>query len=686
MIPLDLGDEAPAMNYQVASIADLKDRQASYSQAIKLPKTAHNMRAFGFIDEFDVVAVKAYGAGRCELRCDGARISPLGSVLRVQSVEMSRGGMINCQIVAGAADLFTLLDDSEWLDPDGLWTDQWTADRIAAENANASDIRRRWPQIEPVKEARSFSGTFGTSGAAQHQQYVQAYHLAPCYHLNSLVREIFENQGYEIESDLLNDDFINTLYCTSSKIVPRGEQNGRIHSTATGANLPVPILVAPGEALGWRSVYATPSNTTNAGTTATWTDDVGIAYTAVQFIAEEPGTYVTRLTIVNRGPNPIDGTRKMRYDIRVDGSSVKASTQISIAVGETFVVSVEEEVPIGAIIEVRLLEANASSATTPARTYVDWDVDFQIVVNEGGIASSPSTSDAGIGTTFNLAESTGLKSEKEFVKAYLQLFGAMIDVVHFKAERQEVETIGRIRIYSFGEIYRRRNSGNVVDWSSRLVLSESQESAFAISNYAQRNRIEMKGNDDSPDDGAVIEANNTTLESERTLFSIAFEAGRNISLAPNLQGTTAVVPILEMEDKENDTDEAPPSSPLRPVWLAAEYKGCGSRIIALDNNRANWVEVVDTTGAYQHQHRLMQIPPSTYYPMREYVDRYYQAIEKMLHNARTLSVSLMLDVYDIESLDMMTPVYLKQYGAYFFIEKINNFIAGVPTKVDFVKL
>ena len=45
---LDLPLDAPAMNYQINNLAELKDRNASYSQRISLPRTTYNEQAFQF--------------------------------------------------------------------------------------------------------------------------------------------------------------------------------------------------------------------------------------------------------------------------------------------------------------------------------------------------------------------------------------------------------------------------------------------------------------------------------------------------------------------------------------------------------------------------------------------------------------------------------------------------------------
>lgn len=141
---LDLGDEKPAMTYQINRLNELKDRQAAFSQAIKLPKTANNLRALGFVDDFDVVADAAYEPGKCQLFCDGALLTPFGSLLYVDSVDEWREGTIGCQIVSGTADLFARLAavSNEDMGDADLWGGVWTSEQMTWDNNEASGYRR----------------------------------------------------------------------------------------------------------------------------------------------------------------------------------------------------------------------------------------------------------------------------------------------------------------------------------------------------------------------------------------------------------------------------------------------------------------------------------------------------------------------------------------------------------------
>ena len=82
---LDLGDEVPAMTYQINQLNELKDRNASYSQSIDLPKTRNNLRILGFPDCYDVVTPAAFDPQPCELELDGAIISPPGAMLKSEA-------------------------------------------------------------------------------------------------------------------------------------------------------------------------------------------------------------------------------------------------------------------------------------------------------------------------------------------------------------------------------------------------------------------------------------------------------------------------------------------------------------------------------------------------------------------------------------------------------------------------
>jgi len=114
----DMGDDKPAMNYQVNNIAELKDRQCDYSQNLKLPPTPINCGIFGYSDQLDVITSVPYRKLNCRLFCNESVIAGIGSYLILDKVIDS----FEVQILSGNVDLFETLKSKTMNDLDlGFW-------------------------------------------------------------------------------------------------------------------------------------------------------------------------------------------------------------------------------------------------------------------------------------------------------------------------------------------------------------------------------------------------------------------------------------------------------------------------------------------------------------------------------------------------------------------------------------
>ncbi len=65
---------------------------------------------------------------------------------------------------------------------------------------------------------------------------------------------------------------------------------------------------------------------------------------------------------------------------------------------------------------------------------------------------------------------------------------------------------------------------------------------------------------------------------------------------------------------------------------------------------------------------------------------YYPEIEKILKHTKKVVRYFILSPRDILELDLLIPIYLEQDGAYYYINKIDAWQKGKPTKVELVKL
>jgi hypothetical protein len=64
----------------------------------------------------------------------------------------------------------------------------------------------------------------------------------------------------------------------------------------------------------------------------------------------------------------------------------------------------------------------------------------------------------------------------------------------------------------------------------------------------------------------------------------------------------------------------------------------------------------------------------------------YAPLANMLYRATLRRLKFNLPVYEVAGLKHNIPVYLRQYAAYFYVNKVNNFVAGKLCTVDLIKL
>jgi len=65
---------------------------------------------------------------------------------------------------------------------------------------------------------------------------------------------------------------------------------------------------------------------------------------------------------------------------------------------------------------------------------------------------------------------------------------------------------------------------------------------------------------------------------------------------------------------------------------------------------------------------------------------YYANISRMLTKTNLRRAKFNLPVYEVAGLKHNIPVYLRQYKAYFYVNKISNYVAGQLCTVELIKL
>lgn len=649
---LDLPLDAPAMNYQINNLAELKDRNASYSQRISLPRTTHNEQAFQFSLVVDSGSYVPYMKFPCQLFYEGALISPAGAVLNIVDVSDTSIGI---QIIGATADLFDTLNNTDAKDPGtGMFLLKWYTDTMGQaerylSGPGKSKVLYFWlyatlqknPNVPPI-----------STEAIQEVRELDKFYP----HLNwyDLVTWIFDRKGYSLETDVDPVDRAEMfLPCTYPVLadnpnVPEASGTGWIRDTPSGGFDSVRWQGSPGVTLSDPVAGRLSINTTSGEFSwmTLWDTTITFSFSWSNTSAIQKGTVAVQVThYKNDGTSAIVLTRSW-----TSGSSGSASVDIPMEAGE--------HIQVHGYLRVGSLSTDQYDMRFPVRITAP-------IPPETSPGDRPYP-----GLTYDLLASTGFKSLGDIVKAFFQLFGLTIDVN---------PATKVVRAYSVQEFYNRQSSSGK-NWSDKLIKGKDTKLTFQLSSYAQTNEIKLEDNkDNNVTDSYKFSIPDVNLQPTKLLFQIGFLAGLNQTLydAGSTQRlhTLANYPIWTINRGRMENGEM-----TETTW---EYNAL-SKPMVVHINKSDYLRPQVSVG-----YTLTPIRLCTAYfkNLNYYVPKYYdKLINNILKRPKILQTQILLDSLDIQSLDLFNPIWLEEHGFWFYVSKINNFQAGKITKVDLIRM
>jgi hypothetical protein len=213
-------------------------------------------------------------------------------------------------------------------------------------------------------------------------------------------------------------------------------------------------------------------------------------------------------------------------------------------------------------------------------------------------------------------------------------------------------------------------NANAVDWSDKF--QEWENESYIYGDYAQRNWLRYKYNDEnSYFNDAYLDVSNDNLSDSKTIVqSNIFTRDFNPSEA--LGFSTNVYRLWDKEVKDNGDVNYKPLS-----------------------NRFYFIRAVQKTGSFPIRSEVLnthsslsvaQIESYAKLDFNHFVNSYYPELTKLLNKSKVQSVIMRLNERDVLNFDFSRPVYIKQLGGNFLVNKISNFIPYKNTKVDIVKI
>lgn len=649
---LDLPLDAPAMNYQINNLAELKDRNASYSQRISLPRTTHNEQAFQFSFVVGSGSSAPYMKFPCQLFYEGALISPVGAVLNIVDVSDTSIGV---QILGATVDLFDTLNNTDAKDPgDGMFLLKWYTDTMGQTERHLSGpggVKVLYFWLYATLQKNPNFPPFAMEAIRQVSELDKFYP-----HLNwyDLVTWIFDRAGYSLETDVdLVDRAEMFLPCTYPVLAdnpkaPKASGIGWIRNPTVGTPTGVIWKGSPGVTLSdpvaGRLTIGPGSGTFSWMTL--WDTTITFRFSWSNISAIQKSSVAVKVThYKNDGTSAVVLTRSWS-----SGSSGSASVDIQMEAGEHILVSGTLAVVINPGISI--------------------DLRFPVSITAPPVPETSPGDKPQPGLTYDLLASTGFKSLGDIVKAFVQLFGLTVDV-------NPVTKVARA--YSIQEFYNRRSSSGK-NWSDKLIKGKDTKLTFQLSSYARSNEIKLEDNkDNNVTDSYKFSIPDVNLQPTKLLFQIGFLAGFNQSLydadITNTTHTLANYPIWTINRGRMENGEM-----TETTW---EYNVL-SKPMVVHIDKSDYMRPKVKVGRTITQVRLY----TAYFKnLKYYVPKYYdKLINNILKRPKILQVQILLDSLDIQSLDLFNPIWLEEHGFWFYVSKISNFQAGKIPKVDLIRM
>ena len=648
---LDLPLDAPAMNYQINNLAELKDRNASYSQRISLPRTTHNEQAFQFSFVVGSGSGVPYMKFPCQLFYEGALISPAGAVLNIVDVSDTSIGV---QILGATVDLFDTLNNTDAKDPgDGMFLLKWYTDTMGPSEqylTGPGGVRVLYFWLYATLQKNPNFPPFAMEAIRQVRELDKFYP-----HLNwyDLVTWIFDRAGYRLETDVDPVDRAEMfLPCTYPVLAdnpkaPIASGIGWIRNPSIGT-IGVTWKGSPGVTLSdpvaGRLTIGPGSGTFSWMTL--WDTTITFRFSWSNISAIQKSSVSVKVThYKNDGTSAVVLTRSWS-----SGSSGSASVDIQMEAGEHILVA-----------------GTLAIITNPVSSF---DLRFPVSITAPPVPETSPGDKPQPGLTYDLLASTGFKSLGDIVKAFVQLFGLTVDV-------NPVTKVARA--YSIQEFYNRRSSSGK-NWSDKLIKGKDTKLTFQLSSYAQSNEIKLEDNkDNNVTDSYKFSIPDVNLQPTKLLFQIGFLAGLNQTLydedSTSKAHTLANYPIWTINRGRMENGEM-----TETTW---EYNAL-SKPMVVHINKSDYLRPQVRVGYTLTPIRLYT---ARFKSLNYYVPKYYgKLIDNILKRPKILQTQILLDSLDIQSLDLFNPIWLEEHGFWFYVSKINNFQAGKITKVDLIRM
>ena len=634
------GSESIAIDYSIAKIADISKRSGTRSAQFKLPNTANNRRIYESIDALTSNSLIPYKTCDALLYVDG-----IDQQIRFATISSFKNGY-NINLYGTQTDLYGYLKSQKCEDLDLRKYDHfWTLNNCVSFRNRSDGF------IYPITDNYTDSPNADMDNANRRINVI-SQRAAPRY--EDMVKEIIEQAGYQFENKLLEySEYPNDGICIPfnngevirNKRMSRYEATWNIDSQTISSLLTFPYIVLNPASNGEN--YLSEDNLIS-----------NVQKFADSFFAD----IHIELTITN--PNNFWVNVAIQLPFNISYHDLNPLETRTIVLDFTQEGIGYDGVPVGDM-SIRM------DATMDVQVQ-----GFFTFSNCTWLNNGPTVYDtlipSGAQSLNYITLSTMLPNwtQAELISNYLKLTGSLLNVDEFNR---------KVTIVPFKKIVENIRIAN--DWSDKLDISEDFELTYKLDSYGQTNYLRYKEDEtvvkpDGTDYQFTI--NDTTLPIENELFELGFAATETNT---RLIG----MPLPRIKIIEQAT---------------GDFSKVVERILAIKFIDASSLPSPATPLTYTDGTNTATVTtdiPVPYFISENELNNlgldnslkiWYKAWIDVLDKAKIITCLFKLNASDIYSLDLTIPVYVKYFGAWFYISEVKEYTPNKnqSTQVELVKI
>jgi hypothetical protein len=615
-------DEIVPINKQVNDIAEMQDRQSDFTAQFKVRKTRAMRDLFELSGEAGINTNFPFENKSCKLIQDNIEVITNGQLV-LDNVD---DYYYYLSILSGNKNFFKAIDTLKLTDLTlASCNHTWDVATMAATHIGDPDYV--YPLCEPSDDA-------GADPLSDDGDKVEMYGgwIWPFVKVKAIWDEIFSNAGYYVSGDILtNDVFLKLFIPITQRDTTDIKKYFYMLYWANVRAFSVFSIIPGGNVINGDAAFATG-----------------------HYITPYTATYTLRVTSIVLGAVP---------DLYLFNGLINVGTFAVIlwGLGGT-TQEIEYAATAGDDLSVRTVPAYYYFYTIAVVNIKDAKIEY----------SSPVVAHQ------YLPDMTQI----DFIKTICNMFGLIPEVT----PRDH-----KIRFWNYLELY-----GNIPiarDWSAYLS-ERDDEMEFKFGDYAQNNFLRYKESKDVIIDNGmgIMQIEDETLPMQKDALELPISTCDEVDILPF---TLPVAPHIfqvvvsriafnkwnsdaSLYDSENSIDPrivyidftkeiaSPPYQKefwIRPTQLPLAGIFAAPSLQVVTPKKASSLEVAFSS-----------------------LTNNYAGLSRLLTKTNLRRAKFNLPVYEVAGLKHYIPIYLSQYKAYFYVNKINNYVPGQLCTIDLIKL